>query len=82
MEQKFYDVVESSPVIAAVKDMEGLEKCCGLEDVQVVFILFGDICSIAEIVQKVKAVGKIAMVHLDLIVGLSSKEIVADFIKN
>ncbi len=82
MEQKFYDVVESSPVIAAVKDMEGLEKCCGLEDVQVVFILFGDICSIAEIVQKVKVVGKIAMVHLDLIVGLSSKEIVADFIKN
>ena len=82
MEQRFYDAVEGNPVIAAVKDTEGLEQCCKLEDIQVIFILFGDICSIAEIVQKVKDAGKIAMVHLDLIVGLSSKEIVADFIKN
>ena len=82
MEQRFYDAVECSPVIAAVKDMEGLECCCGLEDIQIVFILFGDICSIAEIVKRVKAVGKIAMVHVDLIVGLSSKEVVVDYIKN
>lgn len=82
MEQRFYDAVENSPVIAAVKDMEGLKKCCELEEVQVVFILFGDICTIADIVKKVKAAGKIAMVHMDLIVGLSSKEVVVDFIKN
>lgn len=82
MEQRFYDAVENSPVIAAVKDMEGLKKCCELEEVQVVFILFGDICTIADIVKKVKAAGKIAMVHMDLIVGLSAKEVVVDFIKN
>ncbi len=82
MEQKFYDAVESSPVIAAVKDIEGLERCCKLEDVQVVFILFGDVCTIADVVKKVKDAGKIAMVHMDLIVGLSSKEVVVDFIKN
>lgn len=82
MEQRFYDAVENSPVIAAVKDMEGLKKCCELEEVQVVFILFGDICTIADIVEKVKAAGKIAMVHMDLIVGLSAKEVVVEFIKN
>lgn len=82
MEQRFYDAVEGSPVIAAVKDAEGLERCCKLEDVQVVFILYGDVCTIADIVKKVKDADKIAMVHIDLIVGLSSKEVVVDFIKS
>lgn len=82
MNQKFYDAVEASPVIAAVKDWEGLEKCCQVEDIRVVFILFGDICSIDGIVKKLKESGKIAMVHMDLISGLSSKEIAVDFIKN
>ena len=82
MDQKFYDMVESNPVIAAVKDMDGLDKCCQLEDVKVVFILFGDICSIPDIVRKVKEAGQMAVVHVDLINGLSSKEIAVDFIKN
>lgn len=82
MEQRFYDAVEASPVIAAVKDQAGLKKCCGIEDVKVVFILFGDICSIEEIVKQVTDSGKIAMVHMDLIIGLGSKEIAVDFIKN
>lgn len=81
MNQQFYDVVEENPVIAAVKDFEGLEKCCGIEDIRVVFILFGDVCNIDEIVKKVRDSGKIAMVHIDLISGLGSKEIAVDFIK-
>ena len=36
---------------------------------------------IPEIVSKVKAAGKLAVVHLDLIHGLASKNIAADFIK-
>ena len=75
MEQKFYDIVEGNPVIAAIKDMDGLVECCKCEDVKVVFILFGDLCSISEIVQKVKSAEKIAMVHVDLINGLASKEV-------
>lgn len=81
MEQKFYDMIESNPVIAAVKDTSGVEKCCQLEDIKVVFILFGDICSIADIVKKIKDAGKIAIVHIDLVAGLSSKEISVSFIK-
>ena len=65
-----------------VKDVEGLEKCCSLEDIKVVFILFGDICSIPDIVEKIKTAGKMAVVHVDLIGGLSSREIAVDFIKN
>ena len=82
MKQKFYDMIESNPVIAAVKDMDGLEKCCQLEDIKVIFILFGDICNISEIVRKIKEKEKMAVVHVDLINGLSPKEIAVDFIKN
>lgn len=81
MEQKFYDLIEANPVIAAVKDMEGLSACCAREEIKVVFVLFGDICSIGVIVKQIKGAGKVAMVHVDLIAGLSSKEISVDFIK-
>lgn len=81
MNQQFYDAMEESPVIAAVKDFEGLEKCCRIEEIRVVFILFGDVCNIDEIVRKVREKGEIAMVHIDLISGLGSKEIAVDFIK-
>ena len=80
MKQAFWEAVEYSPVIVAVKDMEGLQRCFESES-KVVFILFGDICNIADIVSKVKQYGKIAMVHIDLINGLSTKEIAVDFIK-
>lgn len=80
MNYKFLDALEVSPVIAAVKDDEGVDACLKSES-QVVFILYGDICTIPEIVSKVKAAEKLAVVHLDLIHGLASKNIAADFIK-
>lgn len=80
MKKEFREALEDSPVIAAVKDDEGLRQCRE-SDSKVIFILYGDICSIADIVDQIKEAGKIAMVHLDLITGLSSKEIAVDFIK-
>lgn len=77
----FFELIEANPVIAAVKDEEGLEICCASDEIKVVFILYGDICSIGGIVQKIKAADKIAMVHVDLMEGLSGKEVVVDFIK-
>ena len=50
MHQRFYDMIEQNPVIAAVKNDEGLDRCCSLEEIQVVFILYGNICTIKEIV--------------------------------
>lgn len=80
MKREFKDALEDSPIIAAIKDGEGLAKCKA-SDSRVIFILYGDICSIADIVDEVKSAGKLAMVHLDLITGLNSKEIAVDFIK-
>lgn len=80
MNRKFKEAMEDCPIIAAVKDQEGLEKCLQ-SDIKIIFILFGDICNIAEIVKKVKEAERIAMVHIDLINGLGSKEISVDFIK-
>ena len=81
MEQKFYDMMEANPVIAAVKDTDGLEKCCRMEEIKVIFILYGDICSIDGIVRRVRECGKLAFVHVDLITGLGAKEIAVDFIR-
>lgn len=80
MEQKLYELIEANPVIAAVKDMEGLKACCEREEIKLVFVLFGDICSISEIVDRIKLSGKLSMVHADLISGLGSKEIAVDYI--
>lgn len=77
---KAIDLLEISPVIAAVKDDDGLKQCLDTE-CQVVFILYGNICSIGKIVEQVKAHGKYAMVHADLVQGLGSKEVAIDFLK-
>ena len=81
MDRIYYDAIEGNPVIAAVKDMDGLRRCCELEDIRVVFILFGDICSIGDIVGRVKETGRLALVHVDLVTGLSSKEVAVDYIR-
>ena len=80
MEQKLYDTVTDCPVIAAIKDDAGLERCLD-SDIQIVFVLYGDIVSIPEIVDRIKKKGKLAMVHADLISGLAGKEIAIDFLK-
>jgi glycerol uptake operon antiterminator len=73
------EILNGSPVIAAIKDPAGLEKCLA-SDCRVVFVLFGDLVGIAGIIQKIKAAGKLAFVHVDLIDGLSSRDVSVDFI--
>ena len=80
MNQVFYDAVEANPVIAAVKSDAGLQAAVEMEEIQVIFVLYGDVCTIPEILEKIKATGKKAMVHIDLIAGLSAKEISVEFI--
>lgn len=80
MKKSFKSILEDTPIIASVKDEEGLEKCLKT-DIKVVFVLYGDICNISSIVAKIKETGKIAMVHLDLIGGMSAREVALDFLK-
>ena len=77
----FYDAVGIIPSIAAVKNMKDIEVSCTIEEIQVIFILFGDVCSIDRIVKRVKDAGKVAMVHVDLISGLSPKEVSVEYLK-
>lgn len=77
----FREILADTPIIAAVKDMDGLDKCLE-SDIRVIFILFGDVCSLQDIVKKVKDAGKVAIVHMDLVSGFTGKEIVLDYIKN
>lgn len=60
MNQIFYDAVGNNPIIAAVKNMKDIEVSCTIEEIQVIFILFGDVCSIDRIVKRVKDAGKVA----------------------
>ena len=50
---RIMDVLEDSPVIAAVKNDGGLEQCLKSE-CQVVFILYGSICNVSDIVRRIK----------------------------
>ncbi len=79
MEQKFYDAMSDCPIIAAVKDFEGIQQCLK-SDVKIVFVLFGNMCNIGEIVKQIKQADKMALVHIDLIEGLSSHERAVDYI--
>ncbi len=47
MRSAFHDILIDCPVIAAVKDDEGLEKCLESES-QIVFILYGDLIRIPD----------------------------------
>ena len=80
MGREFVETIEAAPIVAAVKDDQGLEKCL-TSDVDAVFVLYGDICTISDIVARIKDSGKIAMVHMDLITGLSPRDISTDFIR-
>ena len=77
----FIRIVEDNPIIAAVKDDEGLEECLR-SDIGVVFILYGNIGSIIDIVKKIKRSGKLALVHMDLVSGMQAKDVSVDYIRN
>ena len=82
MHREFIEKLEANPVIAAIKDDKGLEHAIQTE-CEIIFILYGDVCTIPGIVDRIKESGKVAMVHMDLISGLNnSKDISVDFIKN
>lgn len=78
--EEFLMATEKCPVIPEIKNDEWLESLPD-SDSDIVYILYGDICTIADIVERVKKMGKRAIVHIDLIVGLSAKEISVDFIR-
>lgn len=77
MKETMISALEATPIIAAAKDDESLQQA--LESAsRVVFLLYGNLLTVSGLVKQVHNRGKLALVHMDLIEGLSSKEIAVD----
>lgn len=76
----FRRVLEDNPIVAAVKDEKELDLALQ-SDIEVIFVLFGDILNIKELSEKVSKHKKIGILHVDLVEGISSKEVALKFIK-
>lgn len=79
MDGQIYRAIEASPIIPAVKNPQGLEEVLSLEQ-RLVFLLYGDICTVEDIIRRLHGAGKLAVVHADLIAGLGGKEVAVDFL--
>lgn len=71
--------LRKSPVILAVKDEKSLKKALA-SDCKIIFLLFGNICTIEQYTKSAKQHDKYVFVHLDLVDGISNREIAIDFI--
>ena len=71
------ELLLDSPIIAAVKDDAGLVKALD-SDCRVIFLLYGTILSVEKLVQQVHDRDKLCFVHIDLIEGLSNRDIAVD----
>lgn len=80
MREDFGQILKQYPIIASIKDDNGLNMAC-VFDVKIVFILYGNILNLPSIVKKLKSCGKIIFVHIDLIDGLDVNEVSTRFIK-
>ena len=74
------ELLENTPIIAAVKIEEELQNALNSE-VEIVFVLYGNIINISDISKKVKEKDKVAVIHIDLVEGLANKEVAIKFIK-
>lgn len=67
--QNLEQVLIENPVIAAIRNEIDLEKVLS-SNVLIVFVLYGSIINLKKICERLKKVGKVIFVHVDLIEGL------------
>lgn len=75
----FIERIESSPIIAAARTTDDILAAIDAE-VEVIFLLGGDILTIPENVARIQNAGKLAVVHLDLVSGLAAKDAAVDYL--
>ena len=73
-------LLEEYPVVASVKDEEGLDAVLRSE-CKIVFLLHGSVLDLPSIVQRLKDDGRIVLVNVDLIEGFAGKEVVVRYVK-
>lgn len=77
---EFSALLSRCPIIAAAKDKAGLGASLS-SPCRVVFVLYGTIMDIPDIVSRIHSAGKTPIVHIDLIEGLAARETAVDFIR-
>lgn len=80
MNNNLYEMLADNPIIASVKDDQGLESVLTC-DCKIVFTLYGNILNIGEIVQKIKDSGKIVFIDIDFLDGFSRDDIAIQYLK-
>lgn len=80
MQQQYFDALRENPIIAAVRSDDDLREALR-RDVAMVFVLYGDVCSVTDIARKLHEAKKLALVHLDLVTGLAPREASVEYIR-
>lgn len=76
---EFRDILEEAPVIAAISNDE--ELSVALEsDCKIFLIIHSTLQNVRNLVERTRENGRIAIVHADLVAGLSSKEIAVEYL--
>lgn len=76
----FKELLEDNPVVAAIRCSADLELICR-SDIKIVFVLYGNILSIKDICDYLKAANKTIFIHLDMVEGLKADHKGVEFIK-
>ena len=75
-----YGRLQKNPIIAAVKDEAALARAIS-SDCEVLFLLAGDICTICQTVEAIKAADKMVYIHIDLMEGFGRDKSAIRYIK-
>ncbi len=79
MRAQLIQMIKQNPKIAAINNNKDLESVIEANN-KVIFVLYGTINTISDIVNTLKEAGKIVIINVDFIEGLSSREVSVDFI--
>lgn len=80
MPEKLQQVLERSPIIAAVFDTADLDTAIE-SPCEIVFLLGGNICNLANIIERVHEKGKQLFVHFDLHGGIGKDQCAVQYLK-
>ncbi|TDN43987.1 glycerol uptake operon antiterminator [Curtobacterium flaccumfaciens] len=73
------EALRDDPVIASVKNASALDEVLA-SDRGVVFVLYGSVLDVADVIDRAKDAGKTVFVDVDLLDGFSSREVVVTWI--
>ncbi|TCL72330.1 glycerol uptake operon antiterminator [Hydrogenispora ethanolica] len=80
MEQQLANLLEAQPIIAAVRDEQGLNQALEAP-VDAIFLLDAMLNNLKKRVRRIEEHGKLAFVHIEMVAGLSKDQAALEFLK-